>query len=126
MFSQLMAASPSACRCILSVAFTLTTTLSGQSMTPARVPLALQVHPGVFLTLSRRFDGQNQLTRIRFSRQQFSKDTAEEWWQENKQEVAMRCAACAALQPPWPGGLSVLRSILVHACRPACLPAARL
>lgn len=96
---HLVSAGPIVCRCTLSVSFTLATTL-GQSMTPACVPLALQVHPGVFLTLSRRLDGQNQLTRIRFSRQQFSKDTAEEWWQEHKQEIAMRCAACAALQTP--------------------------
>ena len=92
-------------------------------------PLALQVHPGVFLTLSRRLDGQNQLTRIRFSRQQFSKDTAEEWWQENKQEVAMRCAACAAPQLPGRGGLFGLpwsclcctSSVFIHAGLYACL-----
>eukprot|EP00891_Asterochloris_glomerata_P000924 jgi/Astpho2/924/Aster-x0462 len=63
---------------------------SGEPLLMGTIGTYLQVHPGVFLTLSRRLDGQNQLTRIRFSRQQFSKDTAEEWWQEHKQEIAMR------------------------------------
>ena len=102
-----VSAGPNVCRCTLSVSFTHVTTLR-QSVTPACVPLALQVHPGAFLSLSRRLDGQNQLTRKCFSRQQFSKNTAEEWLQENKQEIAMRCAACTALKTPWPRGLLML------------------
>ncbi|KAK9818108.1 hypothetical protein WJX72_007263 [[Myrmecia] bisecta] len=48
------------------------------------------VAQGVFLTFEKRPNGQNQLTRIRFSRQHFGKDSAEAWWQANKFEIAQK------------------------------------
>lgn len=45
---------------------------------------------GVFLTFASKPNGQNHLTRIRFSRQHYNKETAEVWWQQNKIAVAER------------------------------------
>jgi hypothetical protein len=49
-----------------------------------------EVEVGVFLTFASKPNGQNHLTRIRFSRQHYSKETAEVWWQQNKIAVAER------------------------------------
>ncbi|KAH9316927.1 hypothetical protein KI387_018696 [Taxus chinensis] len=45
------------------------------------------VEPGVIITLISLKEGQNQLKRIRFSRELFNKTEAQLWWTENSEKV---------------------------------------
>lgn len=46
-----------------------------------------QVEPGVLIAFVTRADGRNDLKRIRFSRERFSKLQAYDWWSKNREKV---------------------------------------
>ncbi|XP_049931728.1 PH, RCC1 and FYVE domains-containing protein 1-like isoform X1 [Nymphaea colorata] len=46
-----------------------------------------QDEPGVYITLTSLHGGTNNLKRVRFSRKQFSKERATQWWAENQTRV---------------------------------------
>lgn len=46
-----------------------------------------QVEPGIFVTVRQYPDGNNELRRIKFSRQRFGDAEARKWWDENRDRL---------------------------------------
>lgn len=47
---------------------------------------------GVHLTIQPEVGGHNRLSKIRFARQKFSRESADAWWHENKHWLAQKFA----------------------------------